>query len=65
MYPSKSYNHTPERDDQIEHGGTTDFIEQLEEIKAAIAEAEDICAEFAIEMYLEVKRLSKEIGEPH
>jgi hypothetical protein len=30
-----------------------------------IAEAEDICAAFAIEMYLEAKRLAKEMGESH
>jgi hypothetical protein len=37
--------------------------EQMEAIKAAIAEAEEISAEFAIEMYKEAKRLSTKLGE--
>jgi hypothetical protein len=65
MHPPKSHNHTQAPDDQTEDSSSLDFVEQLEEIKALIAEAEDLCAEFAIEMRMEEKRLSKEIGESH
>jgi hypothetical protein len=35
----------------------------LKRFKAKIAEGEDLCAEFVIEMQKEAKRLSKEMGE--
>ena len=63
MHPSKSHNHTPPPEDATEHGASPELTEQLEAMKAAMAEVEDICAEFAVEMYMEAKRLSKEIGE--
>lgn len=59
MHPSKFHNNTPASDDRVQDDPWTDLAEQLEAIKTAMAEAEDIAAEFAIEAYLEAKRLSK------
>jgi hypothetical protein len=46
------------------------FSDELDVLKDAMAEAEDLCAEVAVEMYREAKqaareveRLSKEVGE--
>lgn len=63
MHPSKSYNHIPVPDDDTGNSPSPDLAEQVEALKAVMAEAEDLCAEFAIEMHLEAKRISKEVGE--
>ena len=63
MLSSKSYNHTPAPDDPTAHSASREFTEQLEALKAKIAEGEDLCAEFVIEMQKEAKRLSKKMGE--
>jgi hypothetical protein len=60
MNPTQSHNHTP--DGRIDRDPSSEVIEQLEAIRAAIAEAEDLGADFAIEMYLEAKRLSNKWG---
>jgi hypothetical protein len=39
-----------------------ELIGQLEALKEAIAEAEDIAAEFAAEMYMESKKLCKKLN---
>ena len=64
MHPIKSQANTRRPNEDIKSDPPPDLIEHLDAIKAAIAEAEDLCAEFAIEMYLEGKRISKRIGEP-
>jgi hypothetical protein len=63
MRQSKPYIPTPVSEDRTEHRPSPDLIEELETIKAAIAEAEDLAAEFAVEMRLEAQRLSRELRD--
>ena len=70
MLQPKSYSHAPAPDDGTEDNQLPDISEQLEAWKAIVAEAEDLCAEFAIDMCLEAQRakrkaelLSRELGE--
>jgi hypothetical protein len=71
MRRSTSYELIPWPDDRIEFSETPkEFLHQLEALNEAIAEAEDICAEFAIEIQREAhpghrnpERISKEVGD--
>lgn len=64
MRPSNPDTHTPAPGDRTDHYHcpSPDLIEQLEAIRAAIAEAEVLLAEFAVQKYMEAKQLSKEVG---